>query len=204
MLSGVSVKTSAAGTVSLIFLPDGGSVVRLRRAGFEMATMAVRISPRDTLPVIVSMHRVAVPPATVTARDSAARYASPQVREAEERMKSHTGGQFIDEKTMHRWDGSTLTNLLRSSMPGMLAVSDNRGTTRFVSSRTPCRQRGCASPDCFVSVFLDSVPFPVNDFNRISPAEFALAEFYPGGSVPIQYGGTGAGCGVLLLWSRES
>jgi hypothetical protein len=49
--TGVSARTTSTGTVSLFFLPEGTSMVRLRHAGYRDTTITVMISPRDTLPI---------------------------------------------------------------------------------------------------------------------------------------------------------
>jgi hypothetical protein len=47
VLSGTSAMTTATGTVSLAFVPDGGGLVRLQRLGYETQTTFVSISPRE-------------------------------------------------------------------------------------------------------------------------------------------------------------
>lgn len=49
--SGVSARTTSTGTVSLFFLPEGTSTLRLQHARYGDTTFAVTISPRDTLPL---------------------------------------------------------------------------------------------------------------------------------------------------------
>ncbi|MFI5229034.1 MAG: Plug domain-containing protein [Gemmatimonadales bacterium] len=199
----MSALTTATGTVSLFFLPEGGSLVRLRKVGFDVRTLAVAISPADTLPLTVVMHRQVQQLAAMKVRDSATHYLSPFLRDAESRMKSHAGGYFIGESQMRKLDNSTLADAMRSRMPGLMSTAGKHGETQFVSSRSPCRSMGCRTPNCFVNVYLDGVPYPITDFSHASPQDFAIAEFYPGGaSVPVEYSSS-AMCGVLLLWSRE-
>ena len=55
MLSGTFSLTSSTGTVSLMFLPEGGSLVSIKKVGYEPQTLPVPISPSDTLPITLLM-----------------------------------------------------------------------------------------------------------------------------------------------------
>lgn len=56
-LSGLTARTTATGTVSLFFLPEGTRGVRLHRDGYRDTTITVTISPRDTLPLTLVLTR---------------------------------------------------------------------------------------------------------------------------------------------------
>jgi hypothetical protein len=190
--------------------------VRLRKVGYEVQTFPVSISPADTTPMTVIIRRAVTLP-TVTVKDSAPVYRSSALRTVADRMQSHNGGYFINEAEMRRHDESTLANTMISRLPGLTTQVGPRGETWMRSSRTPClhptMKGGCRNPDCYVAVYQDGVKMfdPVSssaaqrvDFSRISSIDFAIAEYYPGGSsAPAEYGGANAPCGVLLLWSRE-
>jgi hypothetical protein len=49
--SGTFARTTATGTVSLLFLPDGLSTLLIRKPGYSLMRMPIVISPRDTLPI---------------------------------------------------------------------------------------------------------------------------------------------------------
>ncbi|MDB4874481.1 MAG: esterase [Gemmatimonadetes bacterium] len=204
ILSGASSLTSVTGTVSLFFLPDSGSLVRLRKVGYEMQTLAVAITPADTAPVTVVLRKAVVLP-TMTVMDSTPSYRSGRLRGAEERVKARAGGYFIDEAQMRKWDSSTLANALIARAPGLMPTPGAHGETYFVSSRKMCKQAfQCSTrPDCYISVYIDGVLSAVRpDFSRMSTIDYAIAEFYPSApSEPVEYPGP---CGSLLLWSRES
>jgi hypothetical protein len=55
--SGVRAKTTATGTVSLFFVPEGPGALRLHRDGFRDTTLSVTISPADTVPLTVLLSR---------------------------------------------------------------------------------------------------------------------------------------------------
>ncbi|MDB4876367.1 MAG: hypothetical protein JWM41_2813 [Gemmatimonadetes bacterium] len=55
--SGVRAKTTATGTVSLFFVPEGSGALRLHRDGFRDTTLAVTISPVDTVPLTILIRR---------------------------------------------------------------------------------------------------------------------------------------------------
>jgi hypothetical protein len=205
ILSGTKSMTTATGTVSLFFLPDGGSLVRLRKVGYEVQTIPVSIAPGDTTPITIVLNRVVSLP-TVKVNADAPTYRSPALRAAAERMTSGMGGYFIDEATLRKEDNSTLANVIRSRVAGLMAIAGPSGATFFVSSRQQCLHAlHCAGPNCVVTTYIDGIPSTITpDFNRLSPAEYAMVEFYPGGStIPPEFGGTDSPCGALLLWTRE-
>jgi hypothetical protein len=61
--SGVHAATTATGTLSLFFVPEGSVTLRLHKEGYRDTTAAITIAPSDTVPVTVVMTR-ATPPAT--------------------------------------------------------------------------------------------------------------------------------------------
>ncbi|HEY5061383.1 MAG TPA: carboxypeptidase-like regulatory domain-containing protein [Gemmatimonadaceae bacterium] len=57
MQTGERVTTTTTGTVSLVFLPEGGSPVRITRDGYEDLSIAVEISAETTAPLTLTMAR---------------------------------------------------------------------------------------------------------------------------------------------------
>jgi len=112
LATGASMLTSKTGTATLIFLPDGGSIVRLQKIGYETKSLTIAIGPADTTPVTETMTPLAIlSPVTVT--DSAQRYISPSLRDFEQRKRAGNG-HFIDESEMRKHENETMSKLLTS------------------------------------------------------------------------------------------
>jgi len=202
--SGTTALTTKTGTVSLAFLPDGGSLVRLRKLGYAPVTMNVAISPADTSPLTIVMKRAAQELPAVVTKDSARRYISPGLQGFEERRRGGLGGHFIDEDAFRKMDGDILANVLRrlpgATLNGGSLVTTRGGTSAPVLLNPPSSGKGCP-----VAVYENGIRIkPAPDFNRVRVDDFAAAEFYPGPETyPIWISPTNNDCGVLLLWFRE-
>lgn len=191
MLTKTSALTTKTGTITLVFLPDGGSVIRIRKVGYQPITMPISISLDDTVPVTVTMTAAATTLPTVVTTDSAPHYLSPRLREFEERKKQGFG-YFITEAELRKNENATMTNMVRR-FPGVNVVCRGR-TCRAMSMRSGCP----------AVVYIDGIQSTDKDLDKLSVNEYAGVEFYSGGATaPPQYNMTGSSCGVLLFWTRE-
>lgn len=214
VMSGNLVKTTSTGTASLLFLPDGGALVRVRKLGFEAQTLMVSISPQDTLPVTLVLKRVVELPTIVTI-DSANRFLSPGLRSFENRRLHSATGHFMTTADFRKEEGRPLGMALLAHIP-TISISTGRSSAMLLQKSAHCGAGG--PPD----VYLDGVrlvhPTPVGgrggraaaagsgaiDLSEFDVSTLAGAEYYPTTSAaPAEYGGTTGACGVLLLWSRE-
>lgn len=223
VLNGNKSVTTKTGTVSLIFLPDGGALVRLRKLGYATQTLTVAISPSDTTPMTVVLERAAQLPAVVV-NDSAKKALSPMLAGFEDR-RARGFGHFITDSVFRSHDNQTLADLIPTHMPGLQITPGPGGAKYFASGRKQCAgfvllkmkatgQPTCnpgAPPSCFVSVYIDGVPIydatmdstRIPDFNHYGALDYAAAEFYQGSEIPVEYNTSrNQDCGVLLLWTR--
>lgn len=211
-LSGMKSLTTNTGTVSLLFLPEGGSLIRLRKIGYEIQTMPVSISPADTQPITAILKRTVVLP-TVQVKDAAPERHLPPLLQRFEDHRKIAMGEFITEAEFKKNENMMLSNFLGSRLSGLEIV--NLSSRSFlVSSRTPCKGGaggGCKSPDCFVAVYIDGVRVfdptmpasTVPDISRIATMDYTAAEFYPAGApTPGDIASLNSQCGTLLLYSR--
>ncbi len=213
-LSGLKSLTTSTGTLSLLFLPEGGSLVHIRKVGYEPQTLPVSISPVDTQPITVILKPAVVLP-TVNINEAATpKHVSSQLNSFEEHRKMGFG-QFITDSVFRKYESTTLASFLGSRLSGIELVNTN-ARTYMVSSRTPCRggavMGGCTHPNCFVTIFIDGVrmfdatmpPASAPDISRITLTEYTAAEYYPGGGpLPAGIPPTNSQCGTLMLYTRE-
>ena len=203
MLSQMSALTTKTGTVSLIFLPDSGSMVRIQKIGYQPTTLVVRISPADTVPVTVVLNATTtILPAVVT-KDSAPKYVPPGLRAMEERRKLGFG-HFITEAELRKNDSQKMTNVIRT-LPNVNIVCSKFGVRECwaVAGRLSSKYM-VQGGSCDIEVYMNGALSNDHDLEKLQVAEFEGVEFYPGGAtIPVQYNKTGSNCGVLLLWTRE-
>src|SRR6185312_14642586 len=117
VLSGVSAKTTKTGTVSLFFLAEGVSMVRIRKLGYATQAMAVEIGPNATTPITIVFERAQQLPAVVTT-DSAPHWISSALRGFEERRKTGLG-YFIPSDLLRKEEDRPLGNVLKAHLAGV-------------------------------------------------------------------------------------
>jgi hypothetical protein len=194
---GMIGQTSAKGEVSLAPLPEGRSLVRLRRVGYEQRVQIVDIGPQRTGPVNIVLHTVtqlAAVKVTATAGISA------RAANAGFQDRSSSGfGHFLFPKDFDRTSGDLSPLLMRL---GMRPVTTIRGT--FMSGSH-------GGKTCPVTIYLDGALFYMSqpgvnppDVRNMLASDYAGAEYYVSAAeTPAEYNATGSGCGTLVLWTRD-
>jgi len=199
----VSALTTKTGTITLVFLPDGGSLVQVKKIGYQPVTLLVQISPSDTVPVTVTLSVAAQTLPTVVTKDSSRRYVSPALRAVEERRLLGYG-HFLTETELRKHDSEKITNLVRG-FSGLKIDCTKMGVheCRAVSVRHP-NKYALQGGVCYVDVYVDGVLILENDLEKMPVNGIGAVEYYSGGStIPLQFNRTGSSCGVLVFWTRE-
>jgi hypothetical protein len=192
----------STGAFRLAGLPVGTHEVLVRALGASPHREVVRLEAgRTTSRRFVLGARVTVLD-SVEVRAVGPTYVSPRLRAFEERRRMKLGGRFLSEAELRDAEMHPLSNVMVRRFPGLRTLRV-RGGTAVASTRATTRN------PCFVDVFVDGAlfrsagPGPL-DIDQFGVNQLAGVEFYPGGAtVPSAYNRTGAGCGVLLLWTRE-
>ena len=187
VMGGTKSLTSSTGNVSLFFLPEGTSLVRVRKVGYEAQTFFVAVVPQDSSTITIAFFRLTDLPPVVTT-DSSPIYRSPALRGFMERMK--TGfGHYITEAELRKHDDMQLADLLSSRVPGINIIRVGGRRAYATTTRVP----GC------IQVVLDGVPLASLpdvqnkrisgvDLSQFSVETMGAVEFYAGWSTaPVEY-----------------
>ena len=207
--------TDGSGRYWLPMLPAGRRLALFRSVGFRPVQEWVVLGSADTV-----WANAMLVPQTVRL-DSIVVTASPdQPRglglEAFEERRRLGFGRFIDSATLRKNEHVPLVQMLgRLQGIEFARVPGEKGQIAAKSAR---RHDG----PCFMQVILDGVILyrsvapagvqinalsginPPTDLQMFSVASLAAVEVYRGAAeTPIEFGGSGAGCGTVVLWTRR-
>ena len=190
--SGISVLTGANGRFRILALSPGSYDLRVRRLGFDPVILRVRVEPRDTVRLAISLERAIV---VLDSMRVTAAATSPRLAEFEER-RARGDGQFLSGPEIERRNVQSVLDLLRP-FKGI----------RWIGGSIATNMRFGVIRDCPYQVFVDDVMIPTPRLaDTVSPKDLAGIELYTSiASVPLRYksSGDGATCGVILLWTKR-
>ena len=198
------------GSFSFPIREFGGYRLRASRVGFrEVVTPMMNLSRNDSLGVEVRMTtgRVLLAPLQVVSQP-VRRHRAPGLDEFRRRLAADNGGTFITRDDVRQRQPFRLTDLLpqagitvqgrtlyfnRSLCPPMVYV-DGVAVTRYIADRGR-RRPGGDTP----------VQEPYEQINSVAPNDVEGMELYAGmGSMPAEFAGPTARCGVIAIWTRRS
>ena len=203
--------TDAQGEFKMTGLAAGRYAAVIRRIGFKPIVDTVVLVSGQSVEREYVLDPTAVELDSVRVSATKDAFVSPRLAQFEEDRKYAIGGHFLTDSVLRKYEDREFQDVLTSFIPGVRSFSVRPGAEYLSSGRgTNCRLSGCL-PVCPVTLWIDGVKFydraiggEIPDFKLLQIRDFAGAEYYAGGaSVPLKYGGTGGGCGVLVLWHRE-
>jgi hypothetical protein len=202
LLGKVTARTTATGTVTLSYLPEGETLLRIRKVGFEVSTMLVSISPDDTVPLTVLLKRSSqLLPTVFTTDSSVTTRLSPGLREFEMR-RARGGGYFITEAELRKNDTKMMTSIVRT-VAGVKVLCNRSGSSCIPASPRQGGRNALTNGGCPLEIYTDGVLGVENNLERMRVDQYAAVEVYSAAQAPLQYSKTGSNCGVMLLWTRE-
>ena len=228
---GRTVLSDSSGRFRLKDLPPGAHTVLLRAIGFKSESSLVAIEFDEVVSWNVSLTRTTgtvLPGRVVTAGAPA----PAKLVEFMERRETGVGNFITREQLAKAEGGLRQTGDVISQVPGVrirrggnkIWVASSRTTTSTkcvfcsdsidntdASALNAADFAAGARPACYMDVYVDGVLVydsrtPANglfDVNTVAPETIAGIEVYSSAlQVPVKYARTGAGCGVLLIWTR--
>lgn len=221
----LSAMSDSSGRFRLRDVPPGEHLVVLRAAGFRTESSTVMIDRDEVVSLDVAMTRSTTLPERVISAPEAR--APAHLVEFNERRQAGVGHFITREHLAKAEGGLRRTGDVIAAQPG---VNVRRGSNKiWIASSRTTRTGNCAfcvgdvsslnradvaagaRPACFMDVYVDGAMVydarhPENglyDVNTIPPEHIAGIEVYSSAAqVPAKYNRTGAGCGVLLIWTR--
>jgi hypothetical protein len=170
----------------------------VRRLGFAPAKIPLELNEGELRDI-----RVLLAPVAMTL-DSVAVTAAPaptveKAFQGFEMRKSRGFGTFITREEIEKKNPRVTTDLFRS-VSGVKLMREN-GSPTVVSSRL-----GTLSY-CPVRYYVDGASYPLYGQSidiMVQVVDIGAIEVYPGGAtVPPQFGGREASCGVIAIWTRQ-
>lgn len=200
-------RSDSLGRVAIAGVPAGSFSIEARRLGYKPVVTQLMVSGSDSLEVVLAMSPIAQALAGVKVTETAARI---HLREFDERLHNHIGGFFITDSVIRRAEAGRISELLEARVPGIRPAVRPDGKIFIYSTRGASIDRKGLEAPCFVEVFLDGTRMLDGDVGVVPLLDLAGIEYYPPGYAPVQYriapslggDGSGAKCGVLLLWTR--
>lgn len=208
--------TDKSGRYVLSLLPAGRRMVLFRSVGYRPSQEWVVLGDADTVwvnPMMVRM-TVRLDSIVVTARPDAPRGLGLEAFEERRRLGF---GRFLDSTTLRRNEHFPLVDMLgRMQGIGFSRLPGEKGWIVAVSQR----RSGPMGEPCYMGVVLDGVTLYASvapglggtsagrsppDLKMFDVASMEAVELYRSAAeVPLEFGGAGAGCGVLVLWTRRN
>jgi len=186
------VTTDSAGLFHIANVPRGTRELRIRLLGYEEGVFRIFVPDSGSVnqQFALDFNGFLLPDVVVQAR---AEVLQPRYMEFERRRLRKLGA-FL------RWDDL--------KKQGYSSVGDALRTVRGVriqcdQSRFECYAVMTRTPNCHPTWYIDGIE--VHSFQENTPIRDIYGiEVYRGtGEIPAEYGGSNAGCGVIVVWTKS-
>jgi hypothetical protein len=204
--------TGADGTFQLeLRSPSRAGRVRIRaeRVGYRPTVsdeLAVQRYETVEVRLPLSEQAVALQPVTVTARQQPPRIARLGMVGFYDR-EAQGFGRFLRREEIERPGVRDVAEVV-GRLPGTTLITSYQGSVVYFARAATVRAFTAGSTRCLPDVYLDGVrvTYGITGLSGLVPLEHVEAiEAYSGPSqTPVQWSGTGAACGVIVIWTRSS
>jgi hypothetical protein len=190
------VLTNARGEFTMRDVPPGDQAITVQHIAYgeQRALVQLRGGTEAHATLRLSQRAVALEGITVRAERS------PIHADFHRRMRQALGGTFIGREELERYQNRTVADAI-VRLGGAFLGGGGRGLGGFVVLR---RHEG---PSCQPAVFIDGVQIRANPMEllfEMHPGSVEGIEVYQGAAtVPGEFGGSSAQCGVIAVWTRR-
>ena len=201
--SNLRVGTGPNGRFRINKIPAGQYLLMVKRVGFRPASAVIQVPETDTLRLSYTLEPVpaeALAAVVVTEK-------SPSMKMAQFEQRHKLGvGEFMTADEIKQRNSVFATELFRKFKTVNVSADHSSPIAQYyaISAREGGNPQLGACP---MQVYLDQVPLP-SPFNLDllpPPRDIAGIEVYAGAStIPLQFSGYDRGCGVILIWTKDS
>lgn len=212
-------RTDSAGQFRIADITPGIHAVVVRRVGYGPVTASLVFTDNET-----EVRNFVLRAVTVLANVAVnAERSDAFTAEFEDRAKRGIG-TFLTREKLSKFDEHTLARIV-SQLPGARAVRGSGNRTWVASLRsngglgmegkstlsTSDKMSGASKTQCYAKVYVDDALVyggleggMLFDVNTLQVSQVEAIEYYAGSAqTPARYGGLGAHCGVLVIWTRR-
>jgi hypothetical protein len=201
----IEATTDSAGRYRLAGLPDGAHRLEIRARGFgpDSVDVDVGVGESVALDIIVRISVTTLEVVRVSVPEAGPR--SAKLAGFEERRKKGVG-RFVDRETLEKWEQRP-TGYLFATIPGVNVLHERSKSFAIGSRAHPFFRFDQRRNPCFMDIYLDGAfvagePF---DLNAVRTAHIEAIEVYASAAqIPPEFNRTALGCGVVLIWTRDS
>jgi hypothetical protein len=190
--------TRADGSFAAPNVPTGIRRLSFRGPGLAQRNVAVTVEAGESQLLVVALRPAPLVVVKVEAPP-------PDPLLAFRQRRKSGGGVFFEKAEIERRNARTLTDLMRA-VPGVRVISGENGL-RYVSTHFRRIGQGGGNSDaglCDMMIYIEGQPFQgvasAAD-SRLRVEEIGAIEVYASAaSVPREFAGSDAACGVILVW----
>jgi hypothetical protein len=206
------VRTDQNGRFRMSDLAAAEIVLRVRRLGYQVKNVPVRITGRDrsaTVFVTLEQSVASLDPVHTVDADSEAALPDARLVAFHQRAQTNSFGRYITEAMIAKAHTPYVSDLMRT-LPGV-TVRPTRvvpGSASKIGNTVRFRNCGVQreSPEANGPlVWLDGVRMPGAEIDEVTQvADVAAIEVYPSlAGIPAQYFDRSAACGTILVWTKN-
>ena len=199
--------TDADGSARIDGVAAGTRRIEVSLVGRKARAFRLPLSAGAVEDVAVALEAdpVALPSVTGAAR---AAPRSPQLRDFYQRARTGSNGRFVTREQIEERRPRAITDVFRE-IPGVRVIYGPAGAEvridRAIAKLNERTMAGDSTADCYPVYYVDGVRFPFREGSIDAVFQIAQVEgveVYTG-VVPARFNSSEAGCGVIVVWTRE-